>query len=255
MRLSLFHLNIEGGRKLERVIEYIKEQDFDLVHLQEVNGGSLSRTKRDNFDEIREKTGYLGSLALTTRLRNDPSSYFANATFFKPSLTLFREQIVWLKEYSEIEIYDRSDIEAIKQFPRNALALQFKWNEHTFWSINAHLAWGPNQYDEPHKIEQGRILYQFVAALKDPFILSGDFNVDKNSQTVLQMDRLGVNHAVQAGIINTLNPRLHRATHLFPPGLAVDFLYTSPTLMTDKFKLVDFPDLSDHLGLQIEVEL
>lgn len=254
MQIKFFHLNIEGGRKLDDVIAYIKENDFDIIHLQEVAGGYFSKDQGvDNFIKVRESLGYHASLSKTWCLKDKPESYIGNATFFKPSLQKNDEEVVWLKPFRTVQSYPLDDIDFIKNLPRNALALQFLLNGKNIWFVNTHLTWGPSPKDEPYKVDQGRILYNFLKELDSPFLLSGDFNVTKESEVVKMIDDLAFNHSVSAGLTNTLNAHLHRAKELFPSGHAVDYIYTSPILVAENFALVDTPDLSDHFGLRIDI--
>jgi endonuclease/exonuclease/phosphatase family metal-dependent hydrolase len=158
-----------------------------------------------------------------------------------------------MKPYQE---YDKWIVGGVfaQELARNALCLEFEFGRKKLWSINTHMAWGPTPIDEPYKVKQALKLQEFVKRVNDPFVLSGDFNVTKDSEIVRSFAKLGVNHAVFAGLTNTLNPRLHRAPQLFPPGLAVDFIYTSFGLDAYDFELVDSPDLSDHYGLKITIE-
>ncbi len=254
MNIKIFQLNIQGGRMLDEVIIYCKEQDFDIIHFQEVGGGEVSYSGSDNFLRLKNSLFMEGILTVTTQKKNDPASYYGNATFYKPQLDLLSEEILWLKPFQEFDKWTVGSGFA-KDLPRNALALQFRYHKKIFWTINTHLAWGPTPYDEPYKIKQVAKLQYFLEKMKDDFILSGDFNITKDSEIVRRFDRIAVNHAVQAGITNTLNPHLHRAQQLFPPGLAVDFIYTSFGLEATNFELVDNPDLSDHYGMKLVVTI
>jgi len=122
-------------------------------------------------------------------------------------------------------------------------------------TINTHWAWGPTPKDEPYKLEQAKSLIEFVTTIKDPFVLTGDFNVTSDSKIIQDLNQLGINHTVRNELTNTLNPHLHRAVDIFPKGLAVDYIYTSFTLGTEGFTLIDTPDLSDHYGLKITIEI
>jgi endonuclease/exonuclease/phosphatase family metal-dependent hydrolase len=254
MKLKIFQLNIQCGVKLEEIIAYCKEQNFDVIHFQEVGGGDVSYLRSDNFSVLIDSLSMEGKLTISTQKKDDPSSYYGNATFYKPNLELISQEVIWLKPFQEFDAWIIGG-EFAKELPRNALALQFKYNEKIFWSINTHLAWGPTPFDEPYKIKQVLKLQNFVKKIKNSFILTGDFNITKDSEIVRGFDKIAVNHAVQAGLINTLNPHLHRVRQLFPPGLAVDFIYTSFDLEADNFELVDSPDLSDHYGLKISITI
>ncbi len=255
MKLKFLHLNTLGGVKIDEVISYIKENDFDIVHLQEVGGKEQSKSVPDNFAHYKEQLGYSGELAISSIFNNDFGCYTGNASLFKPEFHYIQKEVVWLRPFKSVDPTYHVDRSKTASLPRNALALKFKFNSQPIWFINTHLAWGPTPLDEPYKIEQGKILRDFIQKLKDPFVLSGDFNVTKDSQIVAMMDELGVDHAVEAGLTNTLNGNLHRVPDLFPQGLAVDYIFTSFGMKTEDFKLIDTPDLSDHYGLRITVEI
>lgn len=240
---------------IDEVIEYIRENDFDIINLQEVGGKDQSKTVPDNFSYIKEKLGYKGELAISSTYRGDIDSYTGNATFYKPKYTFIEKEVIWLKPFMEVDQSYHIDRELTKQLPRNALALKFEFANQQLWVINTHLAWGPTPEDEPYKISQGIILKEFLKKISKPFLLSGDFNVTKDSEIVKMISELSVNHAAEANLTNTLNPHLHRIKELFPKGLAVDYIFTSFEVKTEAFSLVDKPDLSDHLGLRITLRL
>ncbi len=269
MSLKLLHLNIFQGKFLPRIIDYIKEHDFDILQFQEVSGGSMSKggvwsghrellttanqetIGVDCFATIKKELQYEGILTTTLAKRNDHSSYFGNATFFKPELKLLATKELFLKPYVEIGDIPIPPQEA----PRAALITTFSLGTKDVAFINCHLAWGPTDEDEPYKVAQGKMLYEYVASLQTPFVLTGDFNVNKNSQIVAWMETLGRNLIVENNIINTLNPHTHAAKQVFPPGLGVDFAFVSKEIYVTDFQLIDTPDLSDHLGLSITLEV
>ncbi len=253
MRVNVLQLNIEAGSQYEKLVKFLKNEDFDIIHLQEVCGGRMSRSVPDIFTSLKNELGVEGELAVSMHAPQDTATYFGNATLYKKELKLIKKEIFWIHPFREIEEIDTSDFEFLRTLPRTCLSLQFDFSGVKYWFLNTHLAWGPTQEDEPHKIEQGKKLISYVSSLASPFLLSGDFNVWKDSVVVRGLEELSVNHAVNTPIKNTLNPRLHRAKHLFPPGLAVDFLFTSREVSTENFSLVDSPDISDHFGLRIDL--
>lgn len=252
MTIRLLHLNIEEGKRLETIVPYVREHDFDILQFQEVTSGEHNFKGTENFTEIKEVLGYDGIQAVYWRLQEDPMTYMSNATFYKPSLTPLSSHIEFLKPYADLS---REELHDYPGHPTCALDVVFNLEGQNIHFINTHLVWGPTPEDEPYKVEQGKKLYDYVKNLSESFVLSGDFNVTPDSQIVKWLDELGTNHAVKAGVTNTLNPNTHRVRKLFPPGLAVDFLYTHPSLKVSNFQLIDTPDLSDHLGLSIEIEI
>jgi len=252
MQLKLLQLNIEKGKRFEDIVRYVLQEDFDILQFQEVTGGSISEDGRENFPALKQELGYEGIQAVAWRLKDDSMSYLSNATFFKPSLKPISSHREFLKPYAELSQDEYLDIPSR---PTCALEVVFPLNGKNIHFINTHLVWGPTPVDEPYKLEQGKVLYEYVKSLTEPFVLSGDFNVTPDSQIVQWMNELGRNHVVEHGITNTLNPNIHRVKHLFPKGLAVDFLYTEKSLQVTDFHIVDSPDLSDHFGLSATIEI
>jgi endonuclease/exonuclease/phosphatase family metal-dependent hydrolase len=252
VRITLLHLNIEEGKRQDTIIEYVKQHNFDVLMFQEVTAGEANYRGTENFPSLKAALGYDGIQSVYWRLKDDPGSYMSNATFFKPLLPPVTSKTIFLKPYRALTREEMSDYSI---YSMSALDTVFTINDKNIHFINTHLVWGPTPEDKPYKLEQGKRLYEYVKSLTEPFVLSGDFNVTADSQIVKWMDELGVNHSVEHGLTNTLNPNTHRVKHLFPKGLAVDFLYTEKSIEVTDFKLVDAPDLSDHYGLQVTLDV
>lgn len=255
MTLSIFHLNIQSGRFLDEIIAFVKQNDFDILQFQEVSGGKFnSFNHEDNFEEIKQRLDYTGELTKRFTAINDPSNYFANATFIKADFSLIKKQVLWLAPFQEYAQFPpiRSDPQ---KTPYNLLHLTLEIRGKRLHSLNTHLAWGPTPEDEPYKVMQGKMLYEYVKQINEPFVLSGDFNLTNDSQVVKWMQTIGRDLATESRITNTLNSKTHHAPHLFPPGLAVDYIFVDKQTKVLDFQLIDKPDLSDHLGLMVKIEI
>lgn len=267
MPIKLLQLNIFQGKLLPAVLEYIKQSQFDILQLQEVSGGSFSKgglwtgpratlTESnpetigiDCFQIMKEELGYEGIMNKTIVRRSDAKSYIGNATFFKPSVPLKAAKELFLKPYVETDEHiDAQDA------PRAALMTTFLLNNKEVTFINCHLAWGPTPEDEPYKIDQAKILIDYIKSLKTSFVLTGDFNVTADSQIVKWMNEIGRNLNLENNITNTLNPDIHAAKVLFPKGLAVDYAFASKQILVSDFHVVDKPNLSDHFGLSLTLD-
>jgi endonuclease/exonuclease/phosphatase family metal-dependent hydrolase len=246
--IKLFQLNIEEGKLYENIVSFVKKNDFDILHFQEVTGGEHNERGVEIFSVLEQQLGYVGKQSVYWRLKQDRDTYMSNATFYKASLPFVSYHEEFLKPYQELTREEMNDYTA---HATSAIDVVFHFAGKNIHFINTHLVWGPTPEDKPYKLEQGKKLFEYVKRLKEPFVLSGDFNVTPDSQIVRWVSELGVNHVVKHGISNTLNPNLHRVKHLFPAGLAVDFLFTEKSLTVSDFALVDTPDLSDHLGLRV----
>jgi endonuclease/exonuclease/phosphatase family metal-dependent hydrolase len=250
MRLKLLNLNIYGGKYYDNLISFIKTNDFDIVCLQEVRGGNYSFAKTDIFKKLQEDLQMEAEFALTTNLKEDKSSCDGNAIYYKKSLKAKNKQIISLYPYKETEPTETD----FTTYPRNALSLDFEINGKTLSIINTQLSWNKIPKETAIQTRVGQKLLSFIKGIKNEYILVGDFNLEATSRMVSKFNAILRNLTLENKITNTLNPRTHRAQILFPKGLAVDFIFTTPTLKITDFKLVDSLDLSDHFGLSLIFE-
>lgn len=263
-------MNIFQGKFLDGIIDFVRKNDIDILNFQEVTGGSLSKGGGYNYQNFEVEKSEIARKSIgidcrseieksllrksvfvkTMNEREDQNSYYGNGVFFKPTFTRIYSKSVFLAPYLEV---DRK-FNRWEKLGRAALFTKFEADGKSFWVINAHLAWGETPYDKDYKIKQAEKLFREIEKLGEPFILAGDFNVVQTTKTASMFDELGRNLSREFGLKNTLNPRTHPVKHLFPPGLAVDYIFVSDKISVKNFRLVDEIDLSDHFGLLLEFE-
>ena len=246
---------------LKNLEDFLSIENFDILCLQEVSGGLASYQKLSNgkyahgaietFERLKRRFSLSGELAIMYRIKEDPSSYFGNAILYKKTLKPENKRIIWIKKYEELELSN----EDWANSPRVALSLDFKLGDRKFSVITSHLAWGPTPFDKPYKARQAKILLEYLKTLKNPFILTGDFNLVPETRIVGSFSKLARNLIVEYEIKNTLNPRTHRAKEVFPKGKNVDYIFVSEGIKVSDFKLLDEEDLSDHFGLSLNFEV
>ncbi len=173
--------------------------------------------------------------------------YIGNATLYRPQWVYLDHHFM---RFQPAEIISYPDTKDPSLHTRSAIFIKFKTPKEVFWSINTHLAWGPTPLDEPYKVKEATLLSEKIITLDAPFILSGDFNVTRETQTAHLLEQHGFSLTRQHQIPNTLNPTIHRSKHLFPKGLAVDYLIVHPSLHCGGFTCVTEPSLSDHFALR-----
>ena len=252
MKIKFLQLNTWHGRHLSEIVKFVKKGKFDLFNFQEVSGGSIAYTGEDNYKNYKRKfPGYNSELAVKRRRIEDPQSYFGNATFYKSKFQLLSSDVIWLKRSPTFDYESKQ----WQKSPINALSKLLKFGECEFYVINTHLVWGPTDKERKFKRKQNKKLVSYIQSLKKPFILSGDFNIGPDAQTVKDLGKISQNLTAQNKITNTLNPRTHYAKHLFPKGLAVDYIFVSEHFRVKKFRLVGKPELSDHFALEAELML
>lgn len=258
MTLKLLQLNMNGDNFWHQLLPFLTQHDFDVIQLQEVTGlqtevGNI-HSQIDCFQELQKILGgmYQGELAISDRLTSNPTtSYFGNATFYKKSLQkVSAKEIVLYKNTSPFP----SDAVTFEKFGRVALHITFSLEGKLISFVNTHLAWGQTPEEQPYQREQNAVFVRYLTTLVNPFVISGDFNLTPQQPTILQINNLANNLTTQNSVMNTLNPRTHRAKHLFPPGFPVDYIFTSRDLTVQNFEVIQ-ADISDHFGLSAEVIL
>ena len=259
MKLKVLQLNINADNYFSQVSNFLKTHDFDIINLQEVAGKSTIagniNCKIDCFNELKKilEPNYHSNLAISDRFSSDPvNSYMANATFFKKSITLISADTLVLHKANGIFPSSSQDFQ---NESRNAIILKLKYENKEFYVLNAHLVWGKDDIEKDFMRKQNLKLIEFVSKIKQPFILTGDFNISPHQPSILDSNKIATNLTSKYDITNTLNPRTHRAKHLFPKGLAVDYIFLGNGFYETGFKVLDNLDLSDHLGLISDVEL
>ncbi|MDO8609704.1 MAG: hypothetical protein Q7R95_04095 [bacterium] len=272
MRLKLLQLNIFKGKFLDNIVDLVKKENFDILQFQEVTGGKKSNgginlyPEKMNlpsgninnktlgaflFEDIKKIFHLNGDLVITNRIKSDPSSYEGNATFYNNDIQCTEKNIIWLQDFKEID-EDYTEWETIG---RAALSLKLMYKGKQFYVINTHNAWGPNSLDEDYKIEQAQKLVQYIQTLKLPYIVTGDFNVIPQTKTISIMNSIGRNLISENNIYNTLNSNVHPAKRLFPPGIAVDYIFVEQNIKVIDFRVISNIDLSDHFGFILEFEI
>ena len=257
MQLKLLQLNINALNHLSQLQNFLQQHTFDILQFQEVVGKGTTMgniySSPDSMEILEKILGpsYQSFLAKNDTITSSPTAYFGSATFIHLRHPVVHHEIIWLHKRNTPFPQESHQY---GHMTRSVLAVKIATDTTPLWLLNTHLTWGPTQEDTPEKMQQSKKLLEFVASLKEPFLLSGDFNVDNNSQIIRTLEKYGRNLPKEYQVTNTLNPRTHRARHLFPKGLAVDFIFTSPTLLVKDFQMLH-DDISDHLGLAVTIEI
>lgn len=262
MEIKILQLNIWKGKLFNNFLPYLKTHHFDILHFQEVAGPGVSFLGGENYKEIQNTLGvkYLGLRAKEFDTTH-PGGYEGSATFFHSTFTLLEEKVIYLNQQLEQPV-DNEYLASIQgtshpffeDIPRIALAVKLERLGKVSWFVNTQLAWNPSPLDTPKKIACAKVLENFLATLREPFVLTGDFNVESDTEIVRNFEKYAQNLIAKHNITNTLNSHVHRAKHLFPPGLAVDFIMPKKGMTVKDFAVLD-KDFSDHLGLTATVEI
>lgn len=259
MILKILQLNINADNYFSNIKNFLNSHNFDIINLQEVTGkGTVAgniNCKIDCFKELKKnlESNYNFKIAISDRFTSDPiNSYMSNTTFYKKNLALISKKVLYLHKRTDLF---SSSSQNFQDESRNVIILKFKNEDKKFYVLNTHLAWGKDDVEKDFMRSQNLKLINFISKLKEPFILTGDFNISPLQPSILDLNKLAINLTSKYNTTNTLNPRTHRAKHLFPKGLAVDYIFLGNGFYETNFKVLNDFDLSDHLGLTCDVEI
>lgn len=105
--------------------------------------------------------------------------------------------------------------------------------------------------DTPERIAQARRLAELVSAIAVPgdrIVLSGDFNVEPESETFEILARAGLRDLVTGrGVRDT------RTSYYRKPGRFADYMLVNDAVEVIGFEVVTDPEVSDHCPLLLEI--
>ncbi|MDH5633153.1 MAG: endonuclease/exonuclease/phosphatase family protein [Gammaproteobacteria bacterium] len=194
---------------------------YDVVGLQEVDGGSL-------------RSKYMSQTEYLARKANFP---FWHEQINRNLGRIAQHSIGFL---SRINFKVSSENKLPGIIPgRGALAVEMEYNGHTVCLITAHLALGRRT-----RLKQMAYLSELISDYEH-VVLMGDFNCDAHSR---EMDALLS--------LTDLHPPV-ADMHTFPswrPLRSLDHILVSRSMRVDKLNVVHLP-VSDHLPVAMEVSL
>lgn len=250
--IRLLQLNILKGKYMDTILSYLSLHPFDIVTLQEVAGGSYSNNNGDNLRQLTEALSYEADITYDLLEENTPN-YFGSAILFSPSFSKKSRRELRPAPRTNIAITKQDDWEKLV---RSALAIRLEKEGKEFEIVTTHGAWSRLPDDTPSKHAQITVIADYLKQLTVPFIFTGDLNVVTDTEVVRLVESTGaMNLSRIHHVSNTLNPRTHYVQSLFPPGLAVDYIFPSPAISIDSFEVISSPDLSDHFGLGLAFAL
>lgn len=230
IRTSAFHQYVTGGwqhlmptparsANLRQIGQML--QPFDIVGLQEVDGGGL----RSRFVVQTQYLAEMGDFA-----------YWHNQV---------NRRIGWLALHSNglLSRYRPTAVEeyALPGLPgRGALLARYGDDpEHSLHICVAHLA-----LSRGGRLRQVAYLCELLSHL--PFaVLMGDLNCEPDSHELAHLERVG-------GFVNPAQE--HKSFPSWRPHRLLDYILVKPTLRVDNVRVLDFP-CSDHLPVALDMDV
>jgi endonuclease/exonuclease/phosphatase family metal-dependent hydrolase len=250
MKIKLISWNIWHGKYLDEVVEFLIQEDADVLCLQEMGTtgqGLAEDPKIDIHEEIVERVGVQGKYQRMFWGDNGWGKYDMGVSI------LTRLPVVdWKKFYYEgqqadsvLDIVgkDRYDI------PRVLMGAKLLINGLDKWFFTTHFTLSPEAKVTEHQLANAKKVRSF---LKDcgEFVLCGDMNTPYGTETyrVLSEGLVDVTEPKQA----TLHPTMHKVGHL---GYHVDYVFFKGSSIKHLSTKIPLVDASDHLPIVCEFEI
>lgn len=239
-----------GGKLFDEMVAFLEQENPDIIALQEVYDGKDSTLPRNYrcFDELLSilplKYGHFAPAF------ND---HRADGVIVQGNAILSRWPITSSKVVFYDEPYDPQYTEIEERFPftpRNLEIVDIQLPGTTITVANTQGIWGLDGGDSPRRLAMSEMILAELQA-KSNVILSGDFNIKPDTQTIRNLEQHYTN-VFKDELISTFNMK-----HKENPGYAtavVDMAFVSPSFTVKEHYCSD-ADVSDHLPLVFSVEL
>lgn len=250
MRLKFLCLNLwQGGNLLDEAIAWIKQEDPDVIAMQEVYDGKDPSWERRfrSMDVLREALGYPHAAFAPAFLERTAFGKVeqGNAVFSRFPMTE-SAPIFYDVPYGERE--DKP--EYFERTPRNLQRVALDVNGIEMDIFNTQGVWGKDGRDNERRIEMGRVIAEAVRDAAN-VILAGDFNVNPDTESVSRIER-ELGNVFKDGLASTFNMK-QKTNPVFATAV-VDMVFVSPT-MTVVSKSCPNVNVSDHLPLLVTLEI
>lgn len=259
MQIKILQLNMWAGTHFEAIEKFLSENQFDILCFQEVCGpqtivGNI-HCEFDCFEKLKDILGATHGAQLTKEslFTSSETAYDGNAIFYRKDFILKKSEVVWFhKRNSPFP----SDSTSFDDIGRNALSTLLEKNEKQITILSGHLPWASTEIEQSNQEAAIQKLIIYTNSLQTPWIMTGDFNLRSDQPSILGLEKYGVNVGRKYSVTNTVDPLYHRFfLKKISEGTVIDYIFVSPDIQVDDFKVLDNVHMSDHFGLVATVEI
>lgn len=229
-KIKLVDINIEGDKHLDRVISFLKNEDADIVCIQEAIKNNIDLL----MGNIYQYYSYAPMLTMN-RQPNMPSKGLLVLTKDKP-------------EKAEIKYYvgNANDLPISTGDPTSSnkalVSIQIQKNNLQFNISTTHFTWSLGGKTTEQQLSHFALLKNLLKDRND-LILCGDFNAPRGREIFTELSSMYKDN-IPSNIISTIDPGLHKIKNL---KLVVDGLFTSHHYVVENIRLVE--GISDHKAI------
>lgn len=236
-----------GGKQWDDLVDFLKQEDADIVALQEVYGGEDPKLEKRlrTIQALTKEVPYPYTAFAPAMIDSKLNLPWGNAVLSKFPITK-HEAIFFDVPFGEREL-KRGNAEYA---PRNMLHAVIDLGSTTLNVFSLHGIWGKDGDDNPRRLAMSDTIIARTKQLPH-VILSGDSNVKENTETVRKLER-HLHNVFKGERATSFNMRIKTDQRL--AAAAVDHLLVSQDLTVTEHSQPDV-DASDHLPLVATIEI
>ncbi len=255
--MKLISLNIWGGREYEPLLNFLKEHSFktDIFCFQEVFSSSsgIVESRRSRVNILADLANLLKDFNYYFAPEQDGFDFegrvdfdisFGQATFVKKIHQVDSEGSIFTH-------LDRNQARKALDFPANFHYVRFQAQGKKFVVLNFHgLSEPGSKLDTPERLNQSWLIKNFLTKETGAKILTGDFNLLPETQSIAILEENLLNLIKKSKIPRTrsrLSPFFGKADF----QKFADYVLVSPEVKVINFEVPDVA-VSDHLPMVLE---
>lgn len=243
--MKLLQLNSWTLRIKDPLVTVIEREAADIVCLQEVLDHEEPLGLLPTLHQLQEKTGYAhAEIAPVYNLRiMQRTARYGNAVMGRLPLET-RETIFTTGNYTDDFDYATDDY--------NIRNLQHVTVQHANGPVHVFNHHGLHVRDHkdgtPETLAACQKIVDAIAQVDGPVILTGDFNLTPESESIKLLERAGLrNLSVEYGLTTTRN-------YLTPKTEVCDYIFVNDQVTVKDFRMLD-DVVSDHNALVVEFDV
>jgi endonuclease/exonuclease/phosphatase family metal-dependent hydrolase len=253
MIIKIISLNLWiGGVFLDKIIDFLRQENADIVLLQEVFDGRDETLKPQyrTLQELEKALTYPHAQFAPAFLEDVDGKKIVQGNAVLSQFPLKEVSTV----FYDVPFGERIDERwAFSETPRNLQHVAAEVNGRQLHLFNTQGIWGEDGRDTPRRLAMATTIMREVAASK-PVVLAGDFNVEPDTET-MQAVRNSLKDVFYSELTTTFNTA--EKDLIKYPGYAtsvVDMMFVSDDISVVKHHCPEV-GISDHLPLVAEIEL
>lgn len=248
MKIKFLNLNIwHGGKLFSSVGNFINKESPDILALQEVQetSGKTSKKQFKTYSLFKKLLPYNFSFfdPLFSFYQGKLKIDHGNAIFSRYPIKNHKVYFFDLK-YAVVDWDSAHKLNRFEHFPRNMQWVQLKINNKLLNIFNLHGIWGKDGKDNSRRLKMSDIIVDKVKN-KEKVILSGDFNMDPNTKTIQNIEKV-LKNVFKNKLKSTFNIK-YKKDPVFSK-IVVDMIFISHDIKIVG-KRCPQVDISDHLPL------